>query len=173
MGGRLTEHLETELKLDVDPGFVVPDLDGLASGQSVSDPEVRHLVANYFDTSDLRLAAVPATLRRRTGGPDEGWHLKLPVGAGTRRELQAPLGDDPTTVPQQLASLVATWTEGHPLQVVAVLETRRTVRNLIGADGTVLAEVADDLVTGRSPGARSRLSWCPAARRSWPRPVPG
>jgi inorganic triphosphatase YgiF len=163
MGGRLTEHLETELKLDVDPGFVVPDLDGLASGQTVTEPEVRHLVANYFDTSDLRLAAVPATLRRRTGGPDEGWHLKLPVGAGTRRELQAPLGDDPTTVPPQLASLVATWTEGHPLQVVAVLETRRTVRNLIGADGTVLAEVADDLVTGRLPG----LGDTPAEPVTW------
>ncbi len=163
MGGRLTEHLETELKLDVDPGFVVPDLDGLASGQTVSEPEVRLLVANYFDTSDLRLAAVPATLRRRTGGPDEGWHLKLPVGAGTRRELQAPLGDDPTTVPPQLASLVATWTEGHPLQVVAVLETRRTVRNLIGADGAVLAEVADDLVTGRLPG----LGDTPAEPVTW------
>ncbi len=153
MGGRLTEHLETELKLDVDPGFAVPDLGGLISGQTVSDPEVRHLVANYFDTSDLRLAAAPVTLRRRTGGPDEGWHLKLPVGAGTRRELQAPLGDDPTAVPPQLASLVATWAGDRPLQVVAVLETRRTVRNLVAADGTVLAEVADDLVTGRLPSA--------------------
>lgn len=152
MGGRLTEHLETELKLDVDPGFAVPDLGGLVSGQTVSEPEVRNLVANYFDTSDLRLAAAPVTLRRRAGGPDEGWHLKLPVGAGSRRELQAPLGDDPTAVPPQLASLVATWAGDRPLQVVAVLETRRTVRNLIAADGKVLAEVADDLVTGRLPG---------------------
>jgi inorganic triphosphatase YgiF len=152
MGGRLTEHLETEVKLDVDPGFVVPDLGGLVAGQTVSEPEVRHLAANYFDTSDLRLAAAPVTLRRRTGGPDEGWHLKLPVGAGTRRELQVPLGDDATNVPPELASLVATWVEGRPLQVVAVLETERTVRNLIAADGTVLAEVADDLVTGRLPG---------------------
>jgi inorganic triphosphatase YgiF len=153
MGGRLTEHLETELKLDVDPGFVVPDLGGLIRGQTVGEPEVRHLVANYFDTSDLRLAAAPVTLRRRTGGPDEGWHLKLPVGAGTRRELQAPLGDDPMAVPPQLAELVSTWVGDHPLQVVAVLETRRTARNLIAADGTVLAEVADDLVTGRLPSA--------------------
>jgi inorganic triphosphatase YgiF len=153
MGGRLTEHLETELKFDVDPGFAVPDLGGLVQGQTVSEPQVRHLVANYFDTSDLRLAAAPVTLRRRTGGPDEGWHLKLPVGAGTRRELQAPLGDDPMAVPPQLAGLVSTWVGDHPLQVVAVLETRRTVRNLIAADGTVLAEVADDLVTGRLPSA--------------------
>lgn len=151
MGGRLTEHLETELKLDVDPGFVVPDLGGLIGGQAVTEPEVRLLAANYFDTSDLRLAAARITLRRRTGGADEGWHLKLPLGAGTRRELQAPLGDDATTVPPQLASLVASYVEGHPLQIVAVLETRRTVRNLTRADGAVLAEVADDLVTGRIP----------------------
>jgi inorganic triphosphatase YgiF len=152
MSGRLTEHLETELKLDVDPGFVVPDLGGLIAGQAVTEPEVRLLAANYFDTSDLRLAAARITLRRRTGGADEGWHLKLPLGAGTRRELQAPLGDDATTVPPQLASLVASWAEGHPLRIVAVLETRRTARNLTGAGGAVLAEVADDLVTGRIPG---------------------
>jgi inorganic triphosphatase YgiF len=152
MNGRLTEHLETELKLDVDPGFVVPDLGGLLAGQAVTEPEVRLLVANYFDTSDLRLAAARITLRRRTGGSDEGWHLKLPLGAGSRRELQAPLGDDARAVPPQLASLVASWVEDHPLLVVAVLETRRTVRNLTGAGGAVLAEVADDLVTGRIPG---------------------
>jgi inorganic triphosphatase YgiF len=163
MGGRLTEHLETELKLDVDPGFVVPDLGGLIDGQTVSQPEVRLLVANYFDTSDLRLAAARITLRRRTGGADEGWHLKLPLGAGTRRELQVPLGDDASTVPPQLASLVASRVDGHPLQVVAVLETRRTAQNLTGADDAVLAEVADDLVTGRIP----RLGNAPAEPVTW------
>ena len=32
MGDRLTEHVETELKFEVGPDFVVPDLSGLASG---------------------------------------------------------------------------------------------------------------------------------------------
>ncbi len=152
MGERLTEHLETELKFEVSPDFAVPDLGGLTSGQTVTEPEVRLLAASYFDTRDLRLAQARITLRRRTGGPDAGWHLKLPVGAGTRRELQAPLGDSDTTVPPELASLVASRVEHHPLQVVAVLETRRTVRYLAGADGETLAEVADDMVTGRVPG---------------------
>lgn len=163
MSGRLTEHLETELKLEVGAGFVVPDLTGLAEGQGVTEPEVTLLVANYFDTSDLRLAAARITLRCRTGGADAGWHLKLPVGAGTRRELQAPLGADDTAVPAQLASQVASWVAGHPLQVVAVLETRRTVRNLTGAGGEVLAEVADDLVTGRLPS----LGEVPAGPVTW------
>jgi inorganic triphosphatase YgiF len=163
MGGRPTEHLETELKLEVSADFMVPDLGGLIGCQAVTEPEVRLLAANYFDTHDLRLAAARITLRRRTGGADAGWHLKLPVGAGTRRELQAPLGDADAPVPPELASLVSSWVDGHPLQVVAVLETRRTARNLISAEGTILAEVADDLVTGRIPS----LGDSPAEPVTW------
>ena len=57
----------------------------------------------------------------------------------------------------QLASLVAEWVGDEPLRVVAVLETRRTVRNLTGAGGEALAEVADDLVTGRLLGPGNDL----------------
>jgi inorganic triphosphatase YgiF len=154
MGGRPTEHLETELKFEVSLDFVVPDLSGLADGVTVTEPELRLLAARYFDTRDLRLAEAGITLRRRTGGTDAGWHLKLPVGAGTRRELRVPLGDEATAVPPELRALVASWVEDHPLQVVAVLETRRTARNLVGADGQILAEVADDTVTGQIPSLR-------------------
>jgi inorganic triphosphatase YgiF len=154
MGGRPTEHLETELKFEVSLDFAVPELSGLADGVTVTEPELRLLAARYFDTRDLRLAEAGITLRRRTGGTDAGWHLKLPVGAGTRRELRVPLGDAATTVPPELRALVASWVEDHPLQVVAVLETRRTARNLVGADGQILAEVADDTVTGQIPSLR-------------------
>jgi len=154
MGGRPTEHLETELKFEVSLDFVVPELSGVADGVTVTEPEVRLLAARYFDTRDLRLAEARITLRRRTGGTDAGWHLKLPVGSDTRRELRAPLGDSETAVPPELQALVATWVEDHPLQVVAVLETRRTVRNLLSADGQILAEVADDTVTGQIPSLR-------------------
>jgi inorganic triphosphatase YgiF len=163
MGGRPTEHVETELKFEVGLDFVVPDLTGLAGGVTVTEPEVRLLAARYFDTRDLRLAEAGITLRRRTGGNDAGWHLKLPVGAGTRRELQVPLGEAAMTVPPELESLVATWVEDHPLQVVAVLETSRKVRNLVSADGQILAEVADDTVTGQIPS----LSDSPAEPVTW------
>ena len=152
MSGKLTEHLEIESKFDVGIDFVIPDLGGVADGSGVTEPEVRLLAAHYFDTSDLRLIAAKITLRRRTGGPDAGWHLKLSAGAGSRREMQAPLGDEAAGVPPQLASLVAELIGDEPLRVVAVLETQRTVRNLTGAGGETLAEVADDLVTGRLPG---------------------
>jgi inorganic triphosphatase YgiF len=163
MGARPTEHVETELKFEVSLDFVVPELSGVADGVTVSEPEVRLLAARYFDTRDLRLAEARITLRRRTGGPDAGWHLKLPVGADTRRELQVPLGDDDTTVPPELQAQVATWVEDHPLQVVAVLETRRTLRSLVSADGQILAEVADDTVTGQIPSRRDS----PAEPVSW------
>jgi inorganic triphosphatase YgiF len=152
MGGKLTEHLETESKFDVGADFVVPDLSGVDDGSGVTEPEVRLLAAHYYDTEDLRLAAAKITLRRRTGGPDAGWHLKLRAGAGSRRELQAPLGDEKTGVPPQLVTLISEWVRDKPLRIVAVLETRRTVRNLTGTDGEILAEVADDQVTGRLPG---------------------
>ena len=157
MSGKLTEHLEIESKFDVDTGFVVPDLSGVADGSGVTEPEVRLLAAHYFDTADLRLIAAKVTLRRRTGGPDAGWHLKLPAGAGSRREMQAPLGAEDAGVPPQLASLVAELIGDEPLRVVAVLETQRTVRNLTGAGGETLAEVADDLVTGRLLGPGNDL----------------
>jgi len=152
MGRRPTEHLETELKFEVGLDFVLPDLGGLSGGGAVTAPDAALLVASYFDTADLRLAKARITLRRRTGGDDAGWHLKLPVTAGTRRELQVPLGDDAAAVPPQLASQVSAWVRDEPLQVVAVLETRRTVRRLTSAGGETLAEVADDVVTGRVPG---------------------
>jgi inorganic triphosphatase YgiF len=152
MGDEPTEHLETELKFEVNRDFVVPDLSDVVDASGVTGPEVRLLTASYFDTGDLRLAEARITLRRRTGGTDAGWHLKLPKSAGTRREMQLPLGDSATAVPAQLRSLVSDQVGDEPLRVVAVLETRRTVRNITGPDGQILAEVADDVVTGRVPG---------------------
>lgn len=161
MSDGLTEHTETELKMDAGPEFTMPDLSGLRHGVTVSDPGVAQLDATYFDTPDQRLAAAGITLRRRTGGSDAGWHLKLPVSAGTRRELRAPPGDA-GAVPPQLLSQVSAWTGDQPLQAIATLRTRRTVRLLQAAGGATLAELADDEVTGTvtGPGAAGEpVTW--------------
>ena len=85
-----TGHLEIERKFDVDEAFTLPALAG--TGIAAVDAPVEHdLEAVYHDTADLRLLRARATLRRRTGGADSGWHLKLPAGTA-RRELHAPLG---------------------------------------------------------------------------------
>jgi inorganic triphosphatase YgiF len=161
MDSEVTDWLETEHKYDVDPDFVIPELTGLAAGLSVTEPTVQHLAASYYDTPDLSLAAAGMTLRRRTGGTDAGWHLKLPVAPGSRRELRAPLGPGTEDVPRSLAAQAATWTGERPLQVIAVLETTRTVRRITGPAGQDLAEVADDLVSARraAPPGRDSTSF--------------
>jgi inorganic triphosphatase YgiF len=148
MNAEPTSQLETEQKYDADPGFTMPDF-GTLPGWSVTGPERYELSATYFDTEDQRLAANRVTLRRRTGGTDEAWHLKLPLRPGTRREVHLPLSEGTDTVPAQMQDMVADLTGGNALHPIARLDTTRTVRRLTGSDGQVLAEVADDEVTAR------------------------
>ena len=143
--------IETERKYDAAAGFALPDLAGLGGVAAVTGPQTYRLRAIYFDTADFRLAAAKITLRRRTGGTDAGWHLKLPAGVDSRREVHAPLGRGASRVPGRLTELVAGWTGGQPLRPIARLATTRRVRRLARRDGEVLAEVADDLVVGSLP----------------------
>src|SRR5829696_6794885 len=122
-------HLEVESKFDVDDAFELPSLDGL-DGVATVDPPVEHgLEATYHDTDDLRLLRARVTLRRRTGGPDAGWHLKLPAGTA-RRELHAPLGRAVKQPPQALTAPVVGILRGAPTSPVAVLRTRRVITAL-------------------------------------------
>ena len=152
------EVIETERKFDVPAGFALPSLTGPGVAR-MAPPDVLHLSATYFDTAGLRLIAAKITLRRRTGGTDAGWHIKLPVSADTRRELHFPLGEAELEVPAPVAAEVAQWTGGQPLRPVARLETRRTVRRLLDPAGQVLAEVADDTVTGSRPDPADPTQW--------------
>jgi inorganic triphosphatase YgiF len=146
----VADHLEIEQKFDVDEDFARPDFGAGLDGVTAADPVTYHLAATYFDTPDERLAANKITLRRRTGGPDAGWHLKLPEAQDARRELQEPLGaNGHDTVPERFAARVAAVTQGQPLTPIAQLDTERTVVTLTGTDGRVVAEVADDVVTAR------------------------
>src|SRR5215813_11826756 len=148
--------IETERKYDAGADFALPDLAGLAGVAAVTGPRTYRLRAVYFDTPDLSLAAAQITLRRRTGGTDAGWHLKLPVGVDSRREVHAPLGRGAYQVPAKLAGLVTGWSGGQQLHPIALLATTRRIRRLAGQDGQVLAEIADDLVTGSLPGPAGR-----------------
>ena len=144
------DHLETEQKYDADADFVLPKLGSLPElgGRRPTDPKRIYLSATYFDTEDLALIQHKITLRRRVGGEDEGWHLKLPVRKDTRQELHAPLGEGTVgSVPARLADQVKDITAGQALHPVAILDTERTVVTLPGPSGALLVEVADDLVT--------------------------
>jgi hypothetical protein len=87
-------------KYDPAAGTQLPDLSGLPKVDRVTGPERQELEAIYFDTADLALAAGRINLRRRTGGDDAGWHLKLAgrlrrASRGTAPEAARPvLGKD-------------------------------------------------------------------------------
>ncbi|WP_460306196.1 CYTH and CHAD domain-containing protein [Actinocorallia aurea] len=149
----MAQHLEIELKFDAEADFVLPELGGPVTA---GPPEVHELEAVYYDTDELRLAARKVTLRRRTGGHDAGWHLKLPAGPDAKREFRAPLQDD---LPEELASLVTAYARGGELKPVATLTTVRTTRDLHSSSGEVLAELADDHVTGTVAGAPGSSAW--------------
>src|SRR4029079_15620308 len=81
------------------------------------------LTAGYFDAESLALGSAGATLRRRTGGTDDGGHLKLSVADGERLEVHRALGRSGTP-PAALASLVQAMTRGDALVPVAPLVAR-------------------------------------------------
>jgi CHAD domain-containing protein len=137
--------VENEQKYDADTATPLPALPDIPGVERVSEPVSDHLEAVYFDTPTLALASRRITLRRRTGGIDHGWHLKLPVGGTRRQEIHAPLGR-PDAVPEDLKDHLHVYTRGEDLMPVARLTTQRTTYRLYGADGEHLADFADDQV---------------------------
>ena len=156
---------ETEAKYEAEPDVVLPALDELPQVAATASAPVLLLVAVYYDTPDLRLLRAGITLRRRTGGEDAGWHLKLPVGGRTREEIRLPLDDQSASggsrrVPRELADLVRARTRGAALVPVASVSTRRQAISLLDPAGQVLAEVADDRVSAhREHDPSSAASW--------------
>jgi CHAD domain-containing protein len=146
-----SRHLEVERKFEVFESTVSPSFEGLSSVARVERQPAQQLDAVYFDTPAHDLAGRRVTLRRRTGGPDAGWHLKLPAGPDARTEVRAPLGDgDDDAVPNDLLDVVLAIVRDRPVRPVARISTRRTVDMLYGADGRLAAEFCDDDVTARA-----------------------
>lgn len=159
----LAEQLEIETTFDVPPTYVVPDLSGVEGVASVDDPVEHRLEAQYFDTADLRLAQARITLRRRTGGVDDGWHVKLPAAGDARLELHRPLGRAVKRPPKAVVAPVAGVLRGAVAVPVVQLRTRRVVTVLRNADGRPLVEIADDTVSATRlsgpDGAAEVRSW--------------
>jgi len=145
----LETQREVERKLRVHALFRLPPLSGVTWGAASIEPMPMFTMRNiYFDTSDLRLFRWGVTLRRREGGPDEGWHMKLPVegsDSGTRDELRIPLTDS-MTVPVELSSVVTALVREGELVPVVTLRTERTPIRLLDANGRMTAELVDDTV---------------------------
>jgi CHAD domain-containing protein len=139
-----------------------------ADGVTPADPSAEELQAVYFDTSDLRLLRAGMTLRRRAGGADEGWHLKVPtMDEDSRDELRLPL-DDPASPgggngtgapPAELADLLVGCTRGVPLGPVAHIVTDRTRWQLLGGRGRPVAELTDDRVEATDLRSKTTDRW--------------
>ena len=156
----------TERKYSADDSVEIPaliemlggDVDGPrdVDGGRLSEGDVgrQRREATNFDTADLRLARAGLTLRRQTGGEDAGWHLQVDAGGTSGPDVRlppgrVPPGRTPRVVPDPLPSMVWARTLGDQLQPVVRISAERTVRRLTDATGRILAEVADDRITGR------------------------
>jgi CHAD domain-containing protein len=155
--GQPSAQVEWERKFELGEGGTVPDLAGTGPVARQAEPVSQQLDATYFDTRDLRLARAGITLRRRTGGDDAGWHLKLPVGAERREEITVPLGQATYLVPAELAELVIARTRGDHLVPVAHIATTRRASELLDVDDRPIATLTDDHVTAEAIGPSARL----------------
>ena len=139
---------EIERTFDVDAATVLPALVGIDGVARVGQAVELDLEAVYFDTADFDLARRGVTLRRRTGGADAGWHMKLPGVDDARTELRRPLGRATRSVPDALLEPVRAVVRDRPLVPVARIATRRLESELLDAAGGVLARICDDHVRG-------------------------
>ena len=151
-----SRYTETERKFEVVETTVSPSFDGLSLVSRVERSPSQSLDAVYFDTPGRDLARHKITLRRRTGGSDAGWHLKLPAGADTRTEVRMPLEGE--AVPDALRDVVLAIVRDRPLAPVARISTARTIELLYGHDGSVVAEFCDDRVTASAEGG-DEVQW--------------
>lgn len=153
-----SRSVEIELKFDVDLGTPLPDWARIPGVASVGAGELRELDAAYLDTEGYVLARAGYALRRRTGGPDAGWHIKGPRGAGGGRvELHWELGSE-ASVPEGAREIVATVTT-EPLVPIARIRNSRTAYALCDAGGTLVAEFADDHVTATDERTGTERRW--------------
>jgi CHAD domain-containing protein len=155
-----TTVIEIERKYDVDEDALLPDLVGLPDAAQVDPQGMLALSATYYDTAELDLIRAGITLRRRTGGDDAGWHLKLPVGTD-RHELQVPLEGSAEEPPLELTAILRGVVRGRPLVRVGAVDTNRASILLRAVDGRLLAEVCDDRVTARrtTSGSSEAETW--------------
>ncbi|MFF0444859.1 CHAD domain-containing protein [Streptomyces sp. NPDC004609] len=150
---------EIERKYEATPETRLPDLTRVTGVAAVLDQGVMELDAVYYDTADLRLAAASITLRRRTGGDDAGWHLKLPVAPGVRDEIGAALTSE---IPRGLAALVRARVRDARLVPVMRLRSSREVHHLVNegdGGGTPLAELSRDAVSAERLDDGRTAAW--------------
>ena len=160
MTGEASRSLEIELTFDVAADTPLPDLGRVPGVVAVGTVEVRDLDARYFDAAGFALGRAGYAVRRRTGGPDEGWHLKGPKGAdGGRVETHWPLGAA-DRVPDAVESAVNdVMPAAGDLAPIARIRNERHAYVLQDAAGGAIAEFVDDHVTATDETRSVVTTW--------------
>ncbi|RKS89325.1 CYTH domain-containing protein [Microbacterium sp. AG790] len=158
--------LEIELTFDVHGDTPLPDLSGLPGVAVVDGPAHRDLDARYLDVPGFALGRAGYAVRRRTGGPDEGWHIKGPKTAdGGRVETHWPLDEAPAsapagevTVPDAVATAVAEIAAGELAPIARIVNDRHAyaLRDEVGA---LVAEFVDDHVVATDEVRGVQTTW--------------
>lgn len=152
-------YSEIEIKYAVDGETPVPDLSSVPGVAAVRTVPAAQLEAVYFDTADRRLARARIALRRRRGGHDEGWHVKLPALVG-RTEVQGAIDPEaPDEPPAIVRAAVRSRLRDDPLEPIARLETTRSATLLLDAQGTERVEFVDDRVRATDLREQVMRSW--------------
>jgi inorganic triphosphatase YgiF len=143
---------EREIKIPVDAGFVLPDLDGVVEGTRAVDRGAVELSATYWDTDELTLLRAKLGLRHRSAPGEPGkWTLKAGaqmVGNAVSRE-ETDFAGPPDRPPDAALDVIRPVVGDVSLHPVASLVTDRHTVDLVHGD-TRRAEVADDRVSVRS-----------------------
>lgn len=140
MSDNASVSTEVERKFLLPAEGTLPSFDRLGL---VGAPRYMELNALYFDTVSLDLIAAGNSLRRRSGGSDAGWHLKLKVdGPHSRLEVVAPI--EGARPPQSLRAALPRELRGRALVPVARLRTKRTEIPLIDKSGAEIAVICVD-----------------------------
>ncbi|NDO77739.1 CHAD domain-containing protein [Kocuria indica] len=154
----VTQQVEIERKYDV-AGQRTPKLKlHKLEHFTVGEPVEHEMSATYYDTADLALAHAKVAVRRRTGGSDDGWHVKYQAGH-VRGELHyEPLKTSAQRIPAALRKVLLGLTLGEDLTPVATINTHRTVYPVLGEDGQY-AELCLDAVSARDERGGVTREW--------------
>jgi len=134
--------LEREAKLEVEPGFRMPDLSTALGELRTENGGTERFVSTYHDTDDFRLARWGASIHYRAA---EGWTVRLPRAGGEPEVWQHTFRGSPGRAPADAVDLVRGIVRGGVLEPVARVQTvRRRHRVVHGAPERVVAEVVDD-----------------------------
>lgn len=150
------KSFEIERKYEAPEGALLP-LSFTSAGLTLLVEDSFEMTATYFDTSDSLLAAHGVALRKRFGGEDEGWHIKIKQST-VSTEYFWPLEDNvPMYAMEKLKKLINT--ETLRLIPVATINTSRRHCTLANLNDKHVCYLADDEVNAEDHVTDVKRSW--------------